>query len=426
MGVQVGRIVKEFVFKNLVEHKVELRLRAHRKELAGPVVEIRDAFIAVEVRSGDPDKFRVQETVQVYFLFQNNHHTFEAKILEKTEAGVRISHPSGVYKNPQRKHERVQMEEEAEVFFTLHGGQKVELNFPKSAVFAAGGPEGISRRPDFDSSSIQALHRSFRERMKQAVSQARIVMLRDKAPESYEARIMAATGKMLWIPSTEEDFPLQDPFPEERVVTRRELVKYEEALDRPSYVITSKLGNILYEKQKKLIHSELYCPILFQSYLAGYLYLCNRDARKERIDRSLLEYAYDFSRVLSYSLQVNGYFSTGVIAARRFEAPIIDISASGLLFAHRREDLARDLLIHTDVDITVKFRERKMVIGARVRRKFQDAQRNYFGVQFLRISQEDLNFLFDKLYGRPYTVDEENRWEGGTPPPSLDLFGPGP
>jgi hypothetical protein len=425
MGVQVGRIVKEFVFKNLVEQKVELRLRGHRKELAGPAVDIQESFIVIEVREGSPDKFRVDETVRVYFLFQNNYHTFEARILEKPEGRVKLSHPDGVYKNPQRKYERVQMEEEAEVYFTLHGGQRVELNFPKTSRYVALSPDEIARRMDFDSSSIQSLHRSFRERMKEAVSQARIIMLRDKAPERYEERIMAATGKMLWIPSTEEDFPVQDPFPEERIVTRRELVKYEEALDRPSYVISSKLGNILYEKQKKLIHSELYCPVLYETYMVGYLYLCNREGRKERIDKSLVEYAYDFSRVLGYSLQINGYFSTGVSAARRFEAPIIDISASGLMFAHRREDLSRDLLIHTDMDITVKFRDRKMVIGSRVRRKFQDAQRSYFGVQFLRINQEDLNFMFAKLYGRPYTVEEENRWEGGTPPPPLDLFGQG-
>jgi hypothetical protein len=423
MGVQVGRIVKEFVFKNLVEQKVELRLHGYRKELAGSAVEIQEAFIIIEIREGDPDRFQVDETVQVYFLFQNNYHTFEARILEKPGRRVKLSHPVGVYKNPQRKHERVQMEEEAEVYFTLHGGERVELNFPKTNRYVALSPDEITGRADFDASSIEGLHRSFRERMSEAVSQARIIMLRDKTPERYEERIMAATGKMLWIPSTEEDFPVQDPFPEERIVTRRELVKYEEALDRPSYVIASKLGNILYEKQKKLIHSELFCPILYETYMVGYLYLANREGRKERIDRSLVEYAYDFSRVLGYSLQLNGYFLSGVSAVRRFEAPIIDISASGLMFAHGRQDLARDLLVHTDMDITLKFRDRKMVIGARVRRKFQDAQRAYFGVQFLQISQEDLNFLFARLYGRPYTVEEDNRWEGGTPPPPLDLFG---
>ena len=227
---------------------------------------------------------------------------------------------------------------------------------------------------------------------------------------------------MFWIPSTEEDFPINDPYPDERLITRRDLVKYEEALDRPPHVITSKLGNILYEKQKKQIHSELFCPILYDLYLVGYVYLCNREDRKEKISKDLLEYAYDFSRVLGYSLHLTGYFTSNDSMERRYEAPIIDISASGLLFAHPRTDLADNLLIHTDMEVTVRFPERTMVIGSRVRRKFHDAERCYFGVQFLDINQEDLNFLFEKLYAKPYSIEEENKWEGGTPPPPLDLF----
>jgi hypothetical protein len=157
--------------------------------------------------------------------------------------------------------------------------------------------------------------------------------------------------------------------------------------------------------------------------MIGYIYLCNREDRKEKISKDLLEYTYDFSRVLGYTLHLTGYFTSNDSMERRYEAPIIDISASGLLFAHPRANLSDDLLIHTDIEVTVRFPERTMVIGSRVRRKFQDAERCYFGIQFLDISQDDMNFLFEKLYAKPYSIEEENKWEGGTPPPPLDLFG---
>jgi hypothetical protein len=260
--------------------------------------------------------------------------------------------------------------------------------------------------------------------MDKAVSTSRIVMLRDKVPDRYEEKVIAALGKMLWIPLTEEDWPAKDPFPDERVILRRDLVKYEESLDRPAYVISSKLGNILYEKQKKGIQSELWCPILYESYIIGYVYLANLNERKERISKDLADWVWEFCKVLSYSLQLSGYFtSRDALAERRYESPIIDISAAGLLFAHPRRELAKELLIHTDLDLTLRFRERKMVIHARVRRKFQDEERSYFGVQFLSISPEDLAFLYQKLYGRTFTHEEESRWEGGMPPPPLDLFG---
>jgi hypothetical protein len=422
MGVRVGRIVKEFVFKSLIEQNVELNIHGQRKGIAGSVLDIKDEYLEVEIRSGDPDLFSVDENVRVYFLFQNNYHTFESVILEKGQNRVKLVHPEGVYKNPQRKNERVKISERAEIFFTIKG-QKVELNFPRSNRYTQLSPEAVNSHIDFDYSSIKSLHKNFREKTKAEVSEARIVMMREKVLDKYEEKVMAATGKILWIPSTEEDFPINDPYPDERLITRRDLVKYEEALDRPPHVITSKLGNILYEKQKKQIHSELFCPILYDLYLVGYVYLCNREDRKEKITKDLLEYTYDFSRVLGYSLHLTGYFTSNDNMERRYEAPIIDISASGLLFAHPRADLSDNLLIHTDIEVTVRFPERTMVIGSRVRRKFQDAERCYFGIQFLEINQDDLNFLFEKLYAKSYSSEEENKWEGGTPPPPLDLFG---
>ena len=421
MGVRVGRIVKEFVFKSLADQNVELTIHGQRKSASGPVVEISDEYLIVQARSGNPELFEQKENVQVYLLFQNNYHTFGSVILEAEKERIKISHPTEVYKNPQRKNERIQISDKAEVFFTIKG-QKVELNFPRSNRYLEPSPDAVNTRIDFDYTSIKSLYKNFREKMTDQVSEARIVMLRDKMLDKYEEKVMAATGKMLWIPSTEEDFPTSDPYEQERLITRRDLMRYEEALDRPPHVIASKLGNILYEKQKKHIHSELFSPVLYDMYLVGYVYLCNREERKEKIPKDLLEYAYDFSRVLGYSLHLTGYFFSDDSMQRRYEAPIIDISASGLLFAHPRSDLSQNLVIHTDMEITVRFPERTMVIGSRVRRKFQDAERCYFGVQFLNISQEDLNFLYEKLYAKPYSLEEENRWEGGTPPPPLDLF----
>ncbi len=421
MGVKVGRIVREFLFKGLAEQQLEMKLHAHRRQVAGHTEAVKPDRIEVKITSGDPGGFAVGDHVRAYFLYQNNWHTFSTQVVDSGEGLVALEIPEGIYKNPQRKYERVALAEQAEVYFTLKG-QRIELNFPRTSRPLSSEPPLV--REDFDFRNLDKLHASFREKTLKAVSSSRIVMLRDKVPDKYEEKVIAALGKMLWIPTTEEDWPAKDPFPDERVILRRDLVKYEESLDRPAYVITSKLGNILYEKQKKGVRSELWCPILYESYFIGYVYLANLAERKERISKELADWVWEFAKVLSYSLQLAGYFTSGKeVTERRYESPIIDISAAGLLFAHPRQELARDLLVHTDLDVIVRFPERRMSIHARVRRKFQDGERTYFGLQFLTITPEDLAFLFEKLYGRPYSTDEDNRWEGGTPPPPLDLFG---
>jgi hypothetical protein len=218
-----------------------------------------------------------------------------------------------------------------------------------------------------------------------------------------------------------EDFPSRDPFPDERVITKPELIKLEEEAGSQAYVITSKLGNILYEKTKKEITAELWCPVLYNEYVVGYIHIWNTTARRERLSREIFEYVQEFAKTLCYSLVTNGYFKVENSTERRYEAPIIDMSASGLLFAHTSPDLIRDLLVHTDLELTVKLEKRTMLIGARIMRKFKDAENSYFGVLFLRLDQEDFKVLFRFLYGKQFDPKLEGVWEGGAPPPPLDM-----
>ncbi len=82
----------------------------------------------------------------------------------------------------------------------------------------------------------------------------------------------------------------------------------------------------------------------------------------------------------------NGYFKVENSTERRYEAPIIDLSASGLLFAHTSADLAKELLVHTDLELTVRLDTRhRLPVGGRIMRKFRDAESAYFGLLFLRI-----------------------------------------
>jgi len=419
MGLKVGRIVKEFVFKSLLDQQIKIDLHGNKKKLSGVLVQVGENQLELECTPQDLEKLEPDEQIRVFFHLQNNYHTFEATVTEKHDGHLFLTHPEGVYKNPQRKFQRIKVKTPIEVFFTLQG-KRVELNFPKAERPLSEEEPQIAE--DFAVSGIQKLTREFHQKMSKIVSTNDIAMMRNKIPATYEEKLMAATGKILWIPSVDEDFISIDPFPEERIIIKKELIKYEESFNTPVHIINSKLGNILYEKQKKKIFSEVYCPVLYDQYLVGYLYIANQDEMRKRISRDTIDYLYDFAKVLSYSLKLNGYFASEISGEQRYEAPIIDISASGLLFAHTLPSLAKDLLIHTDINLTLKITDKKLVIGSRVRRKFKDNQRCYFGVQFLEFSEEDFRYLFELLYGRPYTMEEEDSWEGGSPPPPLDLF----
>lgn len=418
MGTQVGRIEKEFVFKTLIDDNTPCDVHGAGKEAKCRFSHVSETRLEMVPLKGALPGFRVGEEIRVFFYIKNNYHTFSAKVIETSPEKLVVQHPRGVYKNLQRKYERIKPLDNLHVSFSLKG-TKVELNFPKSERFSAMAPPETSKT--FDPRRIQQLVKAFREKMSAFVSDSRIVMMRDRQPRAWEERVIVRLGECLWIQSTEEDFPAKDPFPDERVITKDDLIRLEEESGAASYVITGKLGNILYEKAKKDIFSELWCPVLYNEYVVGYLHIWNTMARKNRIGKDLVEYAWQFARVLCYSLVTNGYFKVESTSDRRYEAPIIDMSASGLLFAHNSDDLVREVLVHTDLDLSMRIGRRAFKVGARVMRKFHDAENTYFGVLFLRIDPKDFAFLFESLYGKPFDPVYEGVWEGGAPPPPLEM-----
>ena len=418
MGTEVGRIEKEFVFKSLVDDGVPCDLHASRKEFPCRFSGIDEDRLEMSPLEGTLDGLTPGEEVRVFFYLKNNYHTFATRVLEATSDHVVVQQPPGVYKNLQRKYERVKLEGAIDVSFSLHG-TKVELNFPKSDRFSPVEPP--EEDATFDPRRIQEVVKAFRIKMETLTTDNKIVMLRDRMPRSWEEKTIVRLGKSLWIPSTAEDFPVRDPFPDERVITKSELIALEEEAGSAAYVVTSKLGNILYEKTKKDIVSELWCPVLYNEYVVGYVHVWNTGARRERISRDLIEFVQQFAKVLCYSLVTNGYFKVENSTERRYEAPIIDLSASGLLFAHTSAELVKELLVHTDLDLTVRLDTRTMPIGGRIMRKFHDEENTYFGLLFLKIEEEDFQYLFHFLYGKEFDPSLEGRWEGGAPPPPLDM-----
>ena len=426
MGTEVGRIEKEFVFKSLVDDKVACDVHGSRREFACRFSGITEDRLELSPLEGKLEGIGTGEEVRVFFYLKNNYHTFATKVLDIRPDRIVVQQPPGVYKNLQRKFERVTLNGSIDVSFSLHG-TKVELNFPKSDRFSAVEPpvEDVT----FDPKRIQEVVKVFRTKAETLCSDNKIVMLRDRMPRLWEERTIVRLGKSLWIPATSEDFPSRDPFPDDRVITKSELIALEEEAGSAAYVITSKLGNILYEKTKKDIVSELWCPVQYNEYVVGYIHVWNTGAKRERISRDTIEYVQQFAKVLCFSLVTNGYFKVENSTERRYEAPIIDLSASGLLFAHSSSDLVKELLIHTDLDLTVRLEggpdgpsaTRTIPVGGRIMRKFKDAENTYFGLLFLHIEPEDFAYLFHYLYGKEFDPSQEGRWEGGAPPPPLDM-----
>jgi c-di-GMP-binding flagellar brake protein YcgR len=414
MGIEINRIEKEFIFKRALDSKIRANIHGDKKELEGALVDFSENSISVETIT--ENNLEVGEEVRVYLFFQNNMHTFNSTVKEVEPNKIVITQPAGVYKQLQRKHERVKTPENVSGFFTLKG-KNFELNFPKmSRYFTVERPESAE---SFDESSIEDLISDFRSKVNKMVSNNNIVMLRNRNPSSFEERLMFNTAKIIWVPSIKEGYAPHDPFPDNRILTKREMIQQEGESEFSDSVLNARLENRLDEKFRDHIYSEIYCPLMYNQYFVGYVHVFNTLTKKESISEAIIEYVYQFAKVLCYSLEINGYFTSLANQEKDFETQIIDLSASGLLFANPAKDLSRDLLIHTDLKVTLKFKGRSMQIGARIIRKFKDRDHLYIGLQFMDIAPEDFRLLFESIYGKSFNDEFNNQWEGGIPPPKL-------
>lgn len=420
MGIKVGRIEKEYILGSVRDKQMELNLRIGQRQFTGYVKKFDTKQI---VLSHDEDELLEEvaekDEVQVFFSYFGHTMTFESEVVSADNGTVTCEYPEYLIKNLERKYERVTPPKDVTIHF-IAKGQKIVLDFPRSEEYnPATKPSEID---EIENTSLQGLISTFREKVGEIVSYETIKMFRGTQPESFDERCISRFGKMLYIPQTESYKFEFDRVGDIEIIDRNKILtqlRDEGTLEKN---LELKMESLITEKRENDIFSDLYCPILYQEYVVGYIRLYNNYQKGRAISEALVEYVDQFSKILAYSLKEHGYFKGKKPEPMEYSANIVDISASGLLFAHPSEVLAENFVLYTDFDLIIQFDKRKMVVPSRVMRRIEEEDTNYYGILFLEMKPEDFRYLFDLIYGREFTHEDEDVWEGGSAPPTVDLF----
>lgn len=418
MGTMIGRIEQEFILNNLAEKSIPLELQVKKLRIQGVILSVEDDSLLFSSSSSEINNLRKGESVTVFFSFYSNTMTVKCRVTGEGNP-VKLKLEGGVYKNLKRKFVRVNPDGEIGLTFTLENA-RVILDFPKTREYEAFDSEIFS--DEFDFSSIESLIKDFKQKASRIASENKIVMFRSKSPETFEEKLITETGKCLFIPDTEAG-----KLPGRNIPVSGMIITDEYFLNRDG---TEKeyLGKTLRQVDKHIrgkfekgINAEIYCPVIYHEYAVGYIYLVNEKNRLVVFTEKDLTFCKEFSRFLAYVLDKNGYFSDKKEAEDEFKPEIIDISASGLLFTHPEKKLSELLGLYGDIHLTLKVGHRKLNILSRVMRKYEYRSQFFYGIQFLEIEPEDFRFLFEYVYGRSFTEEDDRLWEGGAVPPDLEF-----
>jgi hypothetical protein len=97
---------------------------------------------------------------------------------------------------------------------------------------------------------------------------------------------------------------------------------------------------------------------------------------------------------------------TGGSQNKPFTGTVIDISASGLLFTCPNPELAPAPLPDIELAVTLRAPKRVVTAAVRIARRYNDGNTTYFSGEFLGIAPEDIRFLFEFMYGRPFSDED--------------------
>jgi hypothetical protein len=231
----------------------------------------------------------------------------------------------------------------------------------------------------------------------------RLVIFKDLKPDTIEERIVAETGKTFFIPSTRLSLPQQDPYPRKRLIVEETFRRYLESTGTPLSHIDDAITRFLKSKFDGGIFSDAWVPILFQEYVIGYIHVWLSKPDKAPLDYELIDALYQFAKVLAFSLKENGYFEMGRMKNEPFQGKVVDISASGLLFAYPHSPLSVILLPESELSVRLITPNRTINTNAEIVRRYKDSTMGYFGCRFLDMAPEDMRFFFEFIYGKPFT-----------------------
>jgi hypothetical protein len=402
MATPIKRIEKEFFFKVLYDEQLPILFLRNRTEY---VLRIeRPVKDTVNLVSDRPiPNLKPRETINLLFEYQEKIIAFTVEISALRANHIVAAVPEIMHKNLGRSHSRVRSPPDLRVQFTFRE-ERYFLSFPKIADFDSG--EITEFMEKLNPPDLNGLIAQIRTWINQFANGFKLVIFKNVQPATAEEKILAETGKAIYLPSTLETLPVEDPFPEKRLVTGDIFKRYLESAGVEEERLEETARQFVRSKFEEGIYSDAWVPILFQEYVIGYLHVWISKERLPPLNFEIMETLCQFVRVLAFSLKINGYFDSGRLNNEPFKGNVIDISASGLLFAYPISDLSRALRTNSELSVKLSFPKRGINASVRIVRQYSDQTGGYFGCQFLDMAPEDTRFLFEYLYGKPFTDED--------------------
>ncbi|HNY15993.1 MAG TPA: PilZ domain-containing protein [Treponemataceae bacterium] len=402
----VSQIEKEFLIKTIADNAQPIRFHGISSAVTGRITDIGRSTLGVTLLDTFGNSgFSICEHLTGYFDFHGKTYAFESTIRDSSGGELSIDPPVKLLRSLQRKYVRVKRPRGVAVKLSL-ANEDISLDYPICPEYVS--VEKEPEKNEFSGKKLADMIALFQAELSARNAEQTIIMFRSRKPDRFEEELVTATGKVLFIPSTSASLPKTDPYPEGRVITET----LEETFEDPNYFVEgSKFDGILTEKRADGITSEIWCPIVFYQYVVGYIYAGSRSG--DSFDITMVDYLWDFSRILAYRLKETGYFKGGESKAKNpgHSARILDMSPEGMLIALPMDEIRTPIKEGSFFSVEIATQKTTVRCTAKVMRRFEENDTRCYGTSFCGLSSQDIMTLYQFLYRRPFANDDPLAYE---------------
>jgi len=408
MATPIKRIEKDFLIKVLYDEQIPVMYIKGQTQYVLTIV--KPAKGQLFFKSDRPiDGLKVRKKLDLLFDYRGQVIIFSAEVLNYKDDTIVALEPELLYKNLERAFSRVSTPSDLQVQFNF-SGDRYSLSYPRIPEYEDVGHAELLK--SLDPQNLSALIGQMGSWIKGYASGYKLVIFKDVKPSSTEERVVAETGKAFYIASTQGNLLVEDPYPRKRLITEEILKRHLESTGVGSQFVDDAYTRLIEQKQKMGISSDLWVPLLFQEYVIGYIRLWVDKNDFPPLDFQVIDHVFEFAKVLAYSLKINGYFEAGKLKNEAFKGKIIDISASGLLFAYPNSTFTLTLMPDIELSLRLITERRTINCKAKIIRRYKNTALGYFGCRFFDMEPEDLRFLFEYIYGKTFTDKDANFFIG--------------
>ena len=402
MATPIKRIEKDFLLKVLYDEQIPVMYLKGQTQYILLVEKPTKGQIFFKA-DRPIEGLKVRKKLDLMFDYRGQVIIFAVEVSSIKDDHITADEPEFLYKNLERSFSRVTTPSDLQVQFTFLG-DRYSLSYPKVSGYERLDQAELVKT--VDPKNLSGLIDQMASWIKGYASGYKLVIFKDVKPTTTEERLVAETGKSFYLPSTLGAFPKEDPYPKKRIITDDIFRRYLESTGVDLQFVEDAYSRFIKQKYESGIFSDLWVPVLFQEYVIGYIHLWVSREGKLPFDYGVIDTIYQFSKILANSLKINGYFESGKLKNDPFEGKIIDISASGFLFAYPNSVFASTLLPDNELSVRLKTPRRIINAKARIVRRYKDNIQGYYGCRLMDVEPEDLRFLFEYIYGKPFTDND--------------------